>query len=427
MSDMTELLVTNAAQSDLCCPLDVFDVYQIRDDFPILQKRMRGKQLVYLDNAATTQKPRQVIEAMQVYYERQNANIHRGVHYLSELATKGYEDARQTIVQFINAKSRKEVIFTRGTTESINLVATSYGFSNIGKNDEILISAMEHHSNIVPWQLLCERSGATLKVAPIDDDGDIIIDQFNALLSERTKMVAIVHVSNSLGTINPIKRMIDRAHDFDIPVLVDGAQAVSHLQVDVQALGCDFYAFSGHKLFGPTGIGVLYGKESLLNKMPPYQGGGDMIKRVTFDKTTYNDLPAKFEAGTPNIAGAIGFAQGIQYFLTMGYEKLSQHEDAILKYAQEALATIPDVRIIGTAKHKASVVSFVIKDIHPHDIGTILDQNGIAVRTGHHCTQPVMDRYQIPATTRASFALYNTVEEVNALVEGLHGVLNIFK
>ncbi len=424
---MTELMVNKAVAPEFCCPLDVFDVYQIREDFPILHKRVHGKPLVYLDNAATTHKPKQVINATQSYYESQNANIHRGVHYLSELATKKYEQARKTVANFINAGSEREIIFTRSTTEAINLVAYSYGLGNIGEGDEIIISAMEHHSNIVPWQLLCERTGARLRVIPIDDHGDIIFEEFEALLSERTKIVAVVHVSNSLGTINPVKRIIDRAHEFDVPVLLDGAQAVSHFKVDVQELDCDFFAFSGHKLFSPTGIGVLYGKENLLDKMPPYQGGGDMIKSVTFEKTTYADLPAKFEAGTPNIAGGIGLAQGIDFFVGLGYDRLAVHEDAVFRYAHEALTAIPGLKIIGTARQKTSVVSFVINDIHPHDIGTVLDQNGIAVRTGHHCTQPVMDRYGVPATTRASFSLYNTVEEVNALVDGIHGVLNIFR
>ncbi len=424
---MSEALLEKTKMGPVACPIDFFDVYGVRDDFPILRSRVRGKPLVYLDNAATTQKPLQVVEATRAYYEKQNANIHRGVHYLSELATNKYEAARETIAGFLNAESAREIVFTSGTTESINLVAYSFGRANIKAGDEVLISAMEHHSNIVPWQMLCEQTGAKLRVIPIDDNGDIIFEEFETLLSEKTKMVAIVHVSNSLGTINPIKKIVERAHAFDIPVLVDGAQAVSHLKVDVQELGCDFYAISSHKLFGPTGIGALYGRESLLDAMPPYQGGGDMIKSVSFERTTYSELPSKFEAGTPNMAGAIGMATAIDYFTGIGYDKLESHEDAVLRYAHEALADIPDLKFIGMAKAKTGVVSFVLSDIHPHDIGTILDQNGIAVRTGHHCTQPVMERFKIPATTRASFALYNTVDEVDRLAEGLHGVLNLFK
>ncbi len=423
---MSELLQAKGIE-EACCPIEFLDVERIRDDFPILHKRVRGKRLVYLDNAATTQKPRQVIDALQAYYESENANIHRGVHYLSELATQKYEDARTKVRKFINAGSDREIIFTRGTTEAINLVAFSYGRVTMKAGDEIIITAMEHHSNIVPWQLLCEQTGAVLRVIPINDAGEIVFREYEALLNERTKLVAVVHISNSLGTINPVKRIIEKAHEYDVPVLLDAAQAVAHGAVDVQDLDCDFFAFSGHKMFGPTGVGVLYGKESLLEAMPPYQGGGDMIKSVTFEKTTYNDLPHKFEAGTPNIAGVVGLGAAVDYIVDLGFEKIASHEDALLNYAHETLSGIDEVRIIGTARHKTAVVSFVIADIHPHDVGTILDQNGIAIRTGHHCTQPVMERFGVPATSRASFAFYNTMDEVNHLVEGIYGVINLFK
>lgn len=423
---MSEVLQQKTVE-EACCPIEFLDVDLVRDDFPILHTRVRGKRLTYLDNAATTQKPQQVIDAVKAYYEGRNANIHRGVHYLSELATQEYEDARAKVRQFINAHSDTEIVFTRGTTESINLVAFSYGRVNLRAGDEVIISAMEHHSNIVPWQLLCEQTGAKLKIIPINDAGEIVVEEYESLLNERTKLVAIVHTSNSLGTINPVEQIISKAHAHEVPVLLDAAQAVAHGHVDVQDLDCDFFAFSGHKMFGPTGVGVLYGKEKLLEEMPPYQGGGDMIKSVTFEKTTYNDLPHKFEAGTPNIAGVIGLGAAIDYLTKLGFGKIAAHEEALLHYAHEALSAIDEVRIVGRARKKAAVVSFVIDDIHPHDVGTILDQNGIAVRTGHHCTQPVMDRYGVPATSRASFALYNTVEEVNRLVEGIYGVINLFK
>ncbi|MFQ5648720.1 MAG: SufS family cysteine desulfurase [bacterium] len=424
---MEDLLQRRVAVPEVSCPIEVFDVEMVRDDFPLLHKRVHGKRLVYLDNAATSQKPRVVIEAVKAYYEVQNANIHRGVHYLSELATSQYEEARVKVRKFINAGSEKEIIFTRGTTESVNLVAASYGRQHLKDGDEIVISTMEHHSNIVPWQLLCEQTGAKLRVIPMNDSGELVLAKYESLLTERTKLVALVHISNSLGTINPVKEMIASAHARNIPVLLDGAQAVVHTRVDVQDLDCDFYAFSGHKMLGPTGIGVLYGKEALLDAMPPYQGGGDMIKSVTFDRTTYNDLPYKFEAGTPNMAGTIGLGHAIDYLLDLGFDKIAGHEASLLQYAHEALSCISQVKLIGTAKRKAGVVSFVIEGVHAHDVGTILDQNGIAIRTGHHCTQPVMDWFDVPATSRASFVFYNTREEIDLLVKGIYGVINLFK
>lgn len=402
------------------------DARKVRRDFPILGRRVNGKKLVYLDNAATSQKPNSVIRAISRYYKQENANIHRGVHYLSGLATEEHEQARQSVREFLNAADQREIIFVRGTTEAINLVAQSYGRANVGAGDEVLITAMEHHSNIVPWQMLCEEKGAHLKVAPINDRGELILDEFQKLLGPRTKIVAVTHVSNALGTVNPVKRVIEMAHALNIPVLIDGAQAVPHLSVDVQALDCDFYAFSGHKLYGPTGIGVLYGKAALLEAMPPYQGGGEMIRSVTFAKTTYNDLPFKFEAGTPDIAGAIGLHAAIQYVNGLGLNRVAAHEHELLAYATEALSAMDGVRLIGTAAEKAGVLSFVLDDIHPHDIGTILDQEGIAIRTGHHCAQPVMERFGIPATARASFAVYNTKEEVDALAAGIRRVQEVF-
>ena len=403
-----------------------FDVEKIRRDFPILARDVRGKKLVYLDNAATSQKPRVVIDALSRYYEQENANIHRGVHFLSELATAEHERARQTLQQFINAAYAKEIVFVRGTTEAINLVAQTYGRVLVGSGDEVLITAMEHHSNIVPWQLLCEEKGAKLRVAPINDDGELLLEEFEKLLTPRTKIVAVAHVSNALGTVNPLRQIIQLAHQKNIPVLVDGAQAVPHMKVDVQALDCDFYAFSSHKMFGPTGVGVLYGKASLLEAMPPYQGGGEMISSVTFEKTTYNKLPFKFEAGTPNIAGAIALGTAIEYLNEIGMNKITAYEHELLEYATRKVSAIPGVRLIGTAKEKAGVLSFVIESIHPHDIGTILDQEGIAIRTGHHCAQPIMDRFGIPATARASFAFYNTKEEVDALANGILKVQEVF-
>jgi cysteine desulfurase/selenocysteine lyase len=403
-----------------------FDVQQVRCDFPILSRRVHGKPLVYLDNAATTQKPQVVIDAMVRSYAEDNANIHRGVHLLSERATRAYEESRDKVRKFLNAASSREIIFVRGTTEAINLVAQTFGRANIGRGDEVLVTEMEHHSNIVPWQLLCEEKGAHLTVLPITDEGELRIDLLDGLLTDRTKIVAVVHVSNSLGTINPIGTIIEKAHARGIPVLVDGAQAVAHMPVDVQTLGADFYALSGHKLFGPTGIGVLWGRLALLEAMPPYQGGGDMISAVTFKKTTYNVVPNKFEAGTPNIAGSIGLGAAIDYVRALDVNAMQAYENELLAYGTKALTSVPGVRIIGTAARKASILSFVMEDVHPHDIGTILDQEGVAIRTGHHCTQPLMDRLSVPATARASLALYNTKEEIDALVGALAKVREIF-
>lgn len=407
-------------------PATAFDVAAVRRDFPLLAREAHGRPLVYLDSANTTQKPEAVIRASDRFYREQNANIHRSTYALSEEATAAYEGARETVRRFVNARSTREVIFTRGTTESINLLATSFGQAFVKAGDEILITGMEHHSNIVPWQLLCERTGARLRVIPIDDRGDLILDDLDRLLTERTKLVGVVHVSNALGTINPVKALIGNAHERGVPVLLDGAQSIPHLGVDVQALDCDFLAFSGHKVYGPTGIGVLYGKESWLSKMPPYQGGGDMIASVSFENTTYAELPAKFEAGTGNLAGAVALGAALDYVTGLGLPRIAAHERDLLTYATARLSEIPGLRMIGTAKHKASVVSFVLGDIHPHDVGTILDQEGICVRTGHHCAQPVMTRYDLPATVRASFGLYNTHEEVDALAAGLRKVLEVF-
>ena len=401
------------------------DIEAIRAEFPILQRPIRGKPLVYLDNAATSQKPRFVLDAIAAYYEQENANIHRGVHYLSEKATADYENVRERVRQFLNAEKASEIIFVRGTTEGINLVAQTYGRTHVGPGDEVLITAIEHHSNIVPWQMLCADKGAKLRVAPINDRGEVLLDEYEKLLSPRTKIAAITHVSNALGTVNPIKRMIDMAHSRRIPVLVDGAQSVPHMSVNVQALGCDFYAFSGHKIYGPTGIGVLYGRTALLEAMPPYQGGGDMISSVTFEKTTYNKLPYKFEAGTPDIAGVIGLGAALEYVADVGIDAIAAHEHNLLVYATEKLSAIPGLRLIGTAAEKAGVVSFVLNDIHPHDVGTVLDQEGIAIRTGHHCSQPVMDRFGIPATARASFAMYNTRADIDVLVNGVQSVREV--
>ena len=404
----------------------VYDVNRIREDFPILRKKVHNKNLVYLDNAATTQKPTYVIDKVNKYYTTMNANIHRGVHALSQEATEEFEGARIRIKQFINALGKNEIVFTRGTTESINLVASSYGRANIKEGDEIIISQMEHHSNIVPWQLLCKEKNAKLRIIPINDDGELIYEEFEKLVNEKTKFVSIVYVSNSLGTINPVKKIINYAHQFKIPVLVDAAQALNHIHVDVQDLNCDFLAFSGHKIYGPTGIGALYGKVELLDAMPPYQGGGDMISKVTFEETTYNELPHKFEAGTPDIAGAIGLGAAIEYISKIGIDNIKEHEKSLLEYATKQVEEVPGLRIIGKAKEKTSVLSFVLENIHPHDIGTFLDFEGVAIRTGHHCTQPVMQRYCIPATSRASFAMYNTKEEVDVLVNGLKKIIEVF-
>jgi cysteine desulfurase / selenocysteine lyase len=402
------------------------DLKQIRADFPILAHRINGKELVYLDNAATSQKPRAVIDAITRYYEQINANIHRGVHTLSVRATEAHDTARLTVKRFLNAADTREVIFVRGATEAINLVAQTYGRQHVGAGDEVLITAMEHHSNIVPWQILCEEKDALLKVAPIDDRGELVLGEFEKLIGPRTKIVAVTHVSNALGTVNPLRTMIEMAHQHGVPVLVDGAQAVPHMPVDVQALDCEFYAFSGHKVYGPTGIGVLYGKRALLDAMPPYQGGGDMISSVTFEKTTYNHLPFKFEAGTPDIAGAIALGAALEYISRLGLDKVAAHEKNLLAYATQAVGAIDGVRLIGTAHERAGVLSFVMDGVHPHDLGTILDREGIAIRTGHHCAQPVMERFDIPATARASFAVYNTIEEVDALVAGIRKAHEVF-
>lgn len=405
----------------------VFDVLEIRKDFPILNQTIHGKPLVYFDNAATTQKPQSVIQAISEYYQEFNANIHRGIHTLAEKATAEYEGTREMVRKFINASSTDEIIFTRGTTESINLVAATFGRQQVKAGDEVIITTMEHHSNIVPWQMLCEEKGATLKVIPINDQGEIILEEYEKLLSERTKLVAAVYVSNSLGTINPVKEIIDRAHAFGARVLIDGAQASAHLDINVQELNCDFYAFSSHKLYGPTGIGVLYGKRELLDAMPPYQGGGEMIKEVSFEKTTYNELPYKFEAGTPNIADTVAFKKALEYVNEISKPVAAEYEHELLTYATESLQEINGLRIVGTAKEKISIVSFVVEGVHHQDIGILLDTLGIAVRTGNHCTQPLMQRFNIPGTTRASFAIYNTKEEIDKLVKGLHKVVKMFR
>ncbi|MCZ6654280.1 MAG: cysteine desulfurase [Planctomycetota bacterium] len=403
-----------------------YDVEKIRRDFPILRQTINDHPLVYLDNAATTQKPQAVIDALRHYYETDNANIHRGVHELSVRATEAYEKSRVKAQRFINAGRREEIIFTRGTTEAINLVAQAYARPIVKSGDEILITAMEHHSNIVPWQLLCEQTGAVLRVAPINDRGELLLDEYEKLIGPRTKVVAVVHISNALGTVNPIEEMIAMAHRHGAVVVIDGAQAAPHLPVDVRALDCDFYALSSHKLYGPTGIGVLYGKQELLENMSPYQGGGDMIKSVTFEKTVYNDLPFRFEAGTPNIAGTIAFGAALDYVSRLGFEKIDAYEAELLNYATAALSEIPEVRLIGTAARKVSVLSFVVDGVHAHDVGTILDQLGIAVRTGHHCAQPVMKHFGLSATARASIGLYNTKAEIDALVAGVRKVVEVF-
>ncbi|HLD14483.1 MAG TPA: cysteine desulfurase [Burkholderiales bacterium] len=403
------------------------DVTRVRADFPILRQLVRGKPLVYLDNAATTQKPLTVIEALDHYYRFDNANIHRGVHTLSERATAAYEGARETVRRFIGARSTKEIVFVRGATEAINLVAQTWGRANVKAGDEILVSEMEHHSNIVPWQMLCQQVGATLKVIPINDAGELQLDKLDTLLTARTRLVGITHCSNALGTINPMREIIKKAHAAGAVVLVDGAQAVAHMPVDVQALDCDFYVFSSHKLYGPTGTGVLYGKESLLEAMPPWHGGGEMIKYVTFEKTIYNDLPAKFEAGTPHIAGGIGLGAAIDYVTQIGLDAIGAHEHDLLVYATQRVTEISELRIIGTARAKSGILSFDLGRIHPHDIGTMLDHQGIAIRTGHHCAMPVMQHYCVPATARASFALYNTRADVDALVAGIRKVIEAFR
>ncbi|HEX4986354.1 MAG TPA: cysteine desulfurase [Burkholderiales bacterium] len=402
------------------------DAEELRTDFPILGVKVNGRPLVYLDNAASSQMPRQVIDRLTQYQTREHANIHRGVHFLSETATAAYEGARAKIQRFINAAEVREVIYTHGTTDSLNLVMHGYGRAFVGAGDEIIVSQLEHHSNIVPWQMLCEEKGAKLRVIPCNDAGELLLDEYGALFNARTKLVAVTHVSNALGTINPVKDMIATAHRHGVPVLVDGAQAVPHMKIDVQDLDCDFYAFSSHKMCGPTGVGILYGKAALLEKMRPFEGGGDMILSVTFEKTIYNAIPYKFEAGTPPIAGAIGLGEAVDYLESVGMARIAAHEHDLLAHATESLGRIRDVRIIGTARDKAGVLSFTLKGVHPHDVGTILNEEGVAVRTGHHCAQPVMQRFGIPATARASFYFYNTMAEVDALVAGIQKVRKIF-
>ena len=403
-----------------------FDVGAVIRDFPVLDQKVHGHRLAYLDNAATTQKPRVVIDRISRYYATENSNVHRGVHHLSQLATHAYEESRLKIQRFIHARRSSEIVYVRGATEGINLVAQTFGRARLSPGDEVLITAMEHHSNIVPWQILCEQTGARLRVAPMNDKGELILDELERLIGPRTRMMAVVHVSNALGTINPIEEIIRMAHAADVPVLVDAAQSIPHLPIDVQALDADFVALSGHKMYGPTGIGVLYGKSELLESMPPYQGGGDMISSVTFEKTTYNELPYKFEAGTPNIAGAIGLGAAVDYLESIGMDRIREHESDLLEYAHAALSELPAVRIIGTAARKAGVVSFVVDGIHPHDLGTVLDQFGVAIRTGHHCAQPVMEFYGVPATARASFAFYNVREDIDLLVQGLSEAREVF-
>jgi len=402
------------------------EIERIRADFPILKSKVGGKPLVYLDNAASSQMPQPVIDRLVHYQTSEHANIHRGVHHLSEVATGAYEEARRKLQRFINAREEREVLFTSGTTEAINLVMHGYGRKFIGKDDEIILTTLEHHSNIVPWQMLAEEKGAKIRVVPINDAGELLIDEYEKLFNERTKFVGVMHVSNALGTINPVKHMIDFAHGRGVPVLVDGAQAAPHLPVDVQSLDCDFYAFSGHKLCGPTGIGILYGKAAILERMQPFKGGGDMILSVTFEKTTYNTIPHKFEAGTPPIAAAIGLGAAVDYLSTVGMDRIAAHEIDLLNYATEQVNAMPGLRIIGTAEKKAAVLSFAIAGVHPHDVGTLLNQDGIAIRTGHHCAQPVMQRFKVPATSRASFAFYNTMAEVDALVAGIRNVQKVF-
>jgi cysteine desulfurase/selenocysteine lyase len=414
---MSALRVVKSTQLDLSA---------VRKDFPGLHQKIHGKPLVYLDNAATTQKPKVVIEALNRFYKVDCSNVHRAVHELGDRATKAYEGARTIARQFINARSEREIIFVRGATEAINLVAHSYARPRLKAGDEILISALEHHSNIVPWQLLSEQTGACLVVAPINDAGELIVEEFERRLGPKTALVAVAHVSNALGTVMPVGEIVRMAHGRGVPVLIDGAQAVPHLRVDVRELDCDFYAFSGHKVFGPTGIGVLYGREELLERMPPYQGGGDMIRSVTFEKTIYNELPYKFEAGTPHIAGAIGLGAALDYVSQVGIDRIAAHEQDLLAYGTEVLSAIPGLRLIGTAREKAGVLSFVLDGVHPHDVGTVLDRDGIAVRTGHHCAQPVMNRFGVPATTRASLAFYNTKAEIDALASGIRRVQKLF-
>lgn len=416
----------SVAQRNVAAGRAPFDIQIIRRQFPILAQTMRGKPLVYLDNAATTQKPQAVLDTLSQYYAAENANIHRGVYALSQDATRAYEGARSKLATFLNAAEPAEIIFTRNATEGINLVAQTFGRSEVGAGDEVVISEMEHHSNIVPWQLLCEEKGARLRVAPINDDGELVLDELAALLGPRTKLVSIVHMSNSLGTVNPVREVVELAHGFDIPILIDGSQAAYHMPVDVRALDCDFYVVTGHKLYGPTGIGALYGRRRLLDAMPPYQGGGDMISSVTFERTTYNEVPHKFEAGTPHIAGAIGLGAAVDFLDDVGFDAIVSHERRLLDYATVALSGLPGLRFIGTAREKASILSFVLDGVHPHDVGTVVDTEGVAIRTGHHCTQPVMDRFGVPATARASLAMYNTTDDIDRLVTALSKVREVF-
>ncbi len=416
--------VTHTAQKSKNSP--AFEVERIRADFPILSLRVNDKPLVYLDNAASSQMPQPVIDRLTRYQTTQHANINRAVHYLSEVATSEFEEARRKLQAFINASNEREIIFTSGTTDAINLVMHGYGRKMIGPGDEIILTTLEHHSNIVPWQMLAEEKGAKIRIVPINDAGELLIDEYEKLFNSRTKFVGVTHVSNALGTINPIKEMIAFAHARGVPVLIDGAQAAPHIKVDVQDLDCDFYAFSGHKLCGPTGIGILYGRAAILESMQPFKGGGDMILSVTFEKTIYNTIPHKFEAGTPPIAAAIGLGAAVDYLSTIGMDAIAAHELNLLQYATEKINSLPGVRIIGTAKHKAAVLSFAVDGVHPHDIGTLLNQDGVAVRTGHHCAQPVMQRFKIPATSRASFAFYNNIREVDALIDGIRTVQKVF-
>ena len=420
-------MITARDASTRPAPPAQWDVERVRRDFPALHQQVHGKPLIYFDNAATSQKPQVVIDALMAYYARENSNVHRGVHLLSEKATQAYEAGRACVQRFLNAADTREIVFVRGATEGINLVAASYGRTWVGAGDEIIISTIEHHSNIVPWQILCEEKGAVLCVIPVNDNGELLLDEYARLLGPRTKLVAVGHISNALGTINPIAQMIGMAHRQGVPVLIDGSQAVPHLRVDVRALDCDFYVFSGHKILGPTGIGVLYGKAEWLERMPPYQSGGDMIASVSFEKTTYNALPYKFEAGTPHIAGVIGLGVALDYLSGLGLDRVVAYERELLAYGTAALDAVPGVRIIGTAKEKASVLSFIVDGVHAHDVGTILDQAGVAVRAGHHCAMPVMQRFGVPATVRASLAFYNTHEELDMLVAGLHDVREIFR
>lgn len=411
--------------TDILIMVEHKNIVDLKNDFPTLKRKVNGKELVYFDNGATAQKPQVVIDRINHYYQEENSNIHRGVHTLSQEATAAYEEARRKVQAYINAPLEEEVIFTKGTTDGINLVANGFTRGILKKGDEVVISAMEHHSNIVPWQMACEYSGAILKVAPINDEGELLFDEFKALLSSKTKLVAITHVSNTLGTINPVKEIVEAAHVLDIPVLLDGAQSVQHMKLDMQELNCEFYAFSGHKMFGPTGIGILYGKKEWLDKLPPYQGGGDMIKTVSFEKTIYNELPHKFEAGTPNIAGGIGLGAAVDYLNELDWDTVHTHEENLLQYATEQISQIEGIRIIGTAKNKAGVISFVHEKAHHYDMGTILDQLGVAIRTGHHCTEPLMHRCNVTGTARASFAFYNTKKEVDVFIAALKRALNM--